>query len=125
MGTAFCAHETGGGYCWVDATGGGDAGIEYLAVSETVHLVSDNEQSVVEPEPTFLKVIVDTLSWRLLGCLVVGDHASTLANSAAIAIESGLSVKRLREIPTTQPSVLEALWHPYHGFCGTDKQRDG
>jgi dihydrolipoamide dehydrogenase len=84
-------------------------GIEYLAVSDTVQLVSDTEQSIVEPEPTFLKVIVDTLSWRLLGCLVVGDHASTLANSAAIAIESGLSVKRLREIPMTQPSALEAL----------------
>jgi pyruvate/2-oxoglutarate dehydrogenase complex dihydrolipoamide dehydrogenase (E3) component len=58
--------------------------VNYLAVSDTVQLVSDNEQSVVEPEPTFLKVIVDTLSERLLGCLVVGDHASAIANSAAI-----------------------------------------
>jgi pyruvate/2-oxoglutarate dehydrogenase complex dihydrolipoamide dehydrogenase (E3) component len=76
-------------------------GIDYLAVSDTVQLVSDNEQSIFEPEPTFLKVIVDTLSWRLLGCLVVGDHASAIANSTAIAIESGLSVERLREISMT------------------------
>ncbi len=84
-------------------------GIEYLAVSDTIHLVSDNERSVVEPEPTFLKVIVDPQTWHLLGCLVVGDHASVITNSAAIAIESGLSVKNLREIPLTQPSAMEAL----------------
>jgi dihydrolipoamide dehydrogenase len=84
-------------------------GIEYLAAAETIQLVSDNERSVVEPEPTFLKVMVDPQTWRLLGCLVVGDHASVIANCAAIAIESGLSVKNLREIPLTQPSAMEAL----------------
>jgi pyruvate/2-oxoglutarate dehydrogenase complex dihydrolipoamide dehydrogenase (E3) component len=84
-------------------------GVEYLAVSDAVQLVSDNEQSIVEPEPTFLKVIVDSQSWHLLGCLVVGDHASAIVNSAAIAIESGLSIKKLRDIPMTQPSALEAL----------------
>jgi dihydrolipoamide dehydrogenase len=84
-------------------------GIEYLAVCDTVHLVSDDGRSVIEPEATFLKVMVDTHSWRLLGCLVVGDHAAAIVNSAAIAIESGLSVKKLREIPMTQPSALEAL----------------
>ena len=84
-------------------------GIEYLAVCDTVDLVSDDGRSVIEPEATFLKVMVDTHSWHLLGCLVVGDHAAAIANSAAIAIESGLSVKKLREIPMTQPSALEAL----------------
>jgi dihydrolipoamide dehydrogenase len=84
-------------------------GVEYLAVCDTIHLVSDSERSLVEPEPTFLKVIVDPHNWHLLGCLVVGDHASTIANSAASGIESGLSVKNLREIPLTQPSAMEAL----------------
>jgi dihydrolipoamide dehydrogenase len=84
-------------------------GIEYLVVCDAVHLVSDDQRSVIEPEATFLKVLVDMHSWHLLGCLVVGDHAATIANSAAIAIESGLSVKKLREIPMSQPSALEAL----------------
>jgi dihydrolipoamide dehydrogenase len=84
-------------------------GIEYLAVCDTTHLVSDSERSLVEPEPTFLKVIVDPHNWHLLGCLVVGDHASTIVNSATIAMESGLSVKNLREIPLAQPSAMEAL----------------
>ena len=84
-------------------------GIEYLAAAETIQLDSDNQRSVVEPEPTFLKVMVDPQTWRLLGCLAVGDHASVIANCAAIAIESGMSVKNLREIPLAQPSVMEAL----------------
>jgi dihydrolipoamide dehydrogenase len=84
-------------------------GIEYLTVCDTVHLVSDDGRSIIEPEATFLKVMVDTHSQRLLGCLVVGDHAAAIVNSAAIAIESGLSVKKLCEIPMTQPSALEAL----------------
>jgi pyruvate/2-oxoglutarate dehydrogenase complex dihydrolipoamide dehydrogenase (E3) component len=84
-------------------------GIEYLAAAETIQLVSDNERSVVQPEPTFLKVMVDPQTWRLLGCLVVGDNASVIANCAALAIESGMSVKNLREIPLTQPSAMEAL----------------
>jgi pyruvate/2-oxoglutarate dehydrogenase complex dihydrolipoamide dehydrogenase (E3) component len=84
-------------------------GIEYLAVSDTVHLISDDGRSVVEPEPTFLKVIVDSNTWHLLGCLVVGDHASAIANVAAIAIETGLTIKKLREMPLAQPSALEAL----------------
>ena len=84
-------------------------GIEYLTVSDTIHLVSDNERSVVEPEPTFLKAIIDPQTLYLLGCLVVGDHAAVIANSAAIAIGSGLSIKNLREMPLAQPSAMEAL----------------
>jgi dihydrolipoamide dehydrogenase len=84
-------------------------GIDYLAVCNTIDLVSDSERSLVDPEPTFLKVIVDRHNWHLLGCLVVGDHASTIVNSVAVGMESGLSVKKLREIPLAQPSTMEAL----------------
>jgi dihydrolipoamide dehydrogenase len=84
-------------------------GLEYLAVSDTIRLISDNERSVIDPEPTFLKVIIDSRSRHLLGCLVVGDHAPVIANIAAIAMRSGLSVEKLREIPLAQPSASEAL----------------
>ncbi len=84
-------------------------GIEYLAVSDTIRLMSDNERSVVDPEPTFLKVIIDSHSRHLLGCLVVGDHAPVIANIAAIAMNSGLGVEKLREISLVQPSASEAL----------------
>ena len=84
-------------------------GIEYLAVSDSVCLMSDNERSVIDPEPTFVKVLIDAHSRHLLGCLVLGDHAPVVANIAAIAIRSGLSVEKLREMPLAQPSASEAL----------------
>jgi dihydrolipoamide dehydrogenase len=87
----------------------GAQGIEYLAVSDTVGLMSDNERSVIDPEPTFIKVMIDAHSRHLLGCLVVGDHAPVIANIAAIAIRSGLSVEKLRDMPLAQPSASEAL----------------
>lgn len=84
-------------------------GIEYLALSDTIRLMSDNERSVIDPEPTFLKVIIDSHSRHLLGCLVVGDHAPVIINIAAIAMNAGLGVEKLREISLVQPSASEAL----------------
>jgi dihydrolipoamide dehydrogenase len=84
-------------------------GIECLVASESIRLVSDDERSVIDPEPTFVKIIVDAGSRHLLGCLVVGDHAPVIANIAAIAMRSGLSIDKLREIPPAQPSASEAL----------------
>jgi dihydrolipoamide dehydrogenase len=93
---------------WTDQEAAAE-GLEYLAVSDTIRLISDNERSVIDPEPTFLKVIIDSRSRHLLGCLVVGDHAPVIVNIAAIAMRSGLSVEKLRDIPLAQPSASEAL----------------
>jgi pyruvate/2-oxoglutarate dehydrogenase complex dihydrolipoamide dehydrogenase (E3) component len=93
---------------WTEQEAGAQ-GIEYLAVSDTICLMSDNERSVVDPEPTFVKVLINTHTRHLLGCLVVGDHAPVIANVAAIAIRSGLSVETLCEMPLVQPSASEAL----------------
>jgi dihydrolipoamide dehydrogenase len=83
--------------------------LEFLSVSDTISLMSDNERSVIDPEPTFLKVIIDLHTRHLLGCLVVGDHAPVIANIAAIAMNSGMGVEKLREISLVQPSASEAL----------------
>ena len=93
---------------WTDQEAAAE-GLEYLAVSDTIRLISDNERSVIDPEPTFLKVLIDSRSRHLLGCLVVGDHAPAIVNIAAIAMRSGLSVEKLRDIPLAQPSASEAL----------------
>jgi len=83
--------------------------VEYRTVSDTISLVSDNPRSIIDPEPTFLKVIIDSKSRQLLGCLVAGDHAPAIANTAAIAIRSGISVGDLCEFGLTQLSATEAL----------------
>jgi Pyruvate/2-oxoglutarate dehydrogenase complex, dihydrolipoamide dehydrogenase (E3) component, and related enzymes len=84
-------------------------GIDCVAVSNTIFLVSDNPRSIIDPEPTFLKVIVDAKTRRLLGCCVAGDHAPAIVNIATIALRSGMTVDRLREFGLTQPSAAEAL----------------
>jgi len=84
-------------------------GIECVVVKDTVRLISDNDRSVIEPEPTFVQVIIDVHTMHLVGCLVVGDHAAVIANCAAIAMRSGLGVDKLREFPLAQPSAVDAL----------------
>jgi dihydrolipoamide dehydrogenase len=77
--------------------------------SDTIFLVSDDPRSVIDPEPTFIKVIMDSKYDRLLGCLAVGDHAPTIVNTAAIAIKTGIKIEDLRQIGLTQLSATEAL----------------
>ena len=77
--------------------------------SETLFLVSDNPRSVIDPEPTFIKVIVDSKYDRFLGCLAVGDSAPTIVNTAAMAIRTGIKIDDLRQLGLTQLSATEAL----------------
>jgi dihydrolipoamide dehydrogenase len=84
-------------------------GIEFNVVSESMRLVSDDDRSVIDPVPTFLKAIVDSRSRKLLGCLVVGDHAAVIANIASIAIRLETPIDQFRDIPLAQPSAADAL----------------
>lgn len=85
------------------------AGFPCRIASDTLFLVSDDPRSVINPEPTFVKVIVDSKYDGLLGCLAVGDHAPTIVNTAAIAIRTGIKVDELRPLGLNQLSATEAL----------------
>jgi dihydrolipoamide dehydrogenase len=84
-------------------------GIEFAVASESMRLASDDERSVVDPEPTFVKAIIDVQTRNLLGCLVVGDHAAVIVNIASIAIRLKTSIDQLCQIPLAQPSAVDAL----------------
>jgi dihydrolipoyl dehydrogenase len=84
-------------------------GIEVNVLSASMRLTSDDDRTVIDPEPTFLKVVVDARSRTLLGCLVVGDHAAVIANVAAIAIHLKTPIRQLCDIPLAQPSAADAL----------------
>ncbi|MBV8141429.1 MAG: NAD(P)/FAD-dependent oxidoreductase, partial [Verrucomicrobia bacterium] len=84
-------------------------GLECQVASETIRLVSDLERSVIDPEPTFVKVIIDSASRHFLGCLAVGDHAPVIVNIATIAMKSGLTIDQLLETSLIQPSASQAL----------------
>jgi len=85
------------------------AGIDSVVIKESTQLVLDDDRSVIDPEPTFVKVIVDARSLHLLGCLAVGNHAPVITNTAAIAMRAGLTIDKIREIPLAQPSAVDAL----------------
>jgi dihydrolipoamide dehydrogenase len=74
-------------------------GFDCMAISEDIRLVSDDARSIADPEPTFLKIVIESRSRRLLGCLVV----------AIMHRRFGVSIDKLREIPLAQPSASEAL----------------
>lgn len=84
-------------------------GLEYLVVADTLRLASDTERSIVDPEPTFLKALVDTRSRCLIGLLAVGDHAPVIVNIATIAMRSGITIDQLLQMPLIQPSASQAL----------------
>jgi dihydrolipoamide dehydrogenase len=84
-------------------------GLEYRVVSDTIRLVSDIERTMIDPEVTFLKVIIDSRARCLLGCLAVGDHAPVIVNIATIAMKSGLTIDQLLQMPLIQPSASQAL----------------
>ncbi|MBV8900344.1 MAG: NAD(P)/FAD-dependent oxidoreductase [Verrucomicrobia bacterium] len=85
------------------------SGVEFAVASTSMRLVSDDDRSLVDPEPTVVKIIINPQSRTLLGCLVIGDHAAVIANVAAIAIHSKMPIEQLREIPMAQPSAADAL----------------
>ena len=78
-------------------------------MSDTIRLVSDIERSVVDPELTFLKVIVSSRFRNSLGCLAVGDHAPVIINIATMAMKTELTIDQLLQMPLLQPSASDAL----------------
>jgi dihydrolipoamide dehydrogenase len=84
-------------------------GVEFAVASTSLRRVSDDDRSLVDPEPTLVKAIINPQTRTLLGCVVVGDHAAVIANVAAIAVYSKMSIDGLRDVPMAQPSAADAL----------------
>lgn len=83
--------------------------VKFVVTTTSMRLMTDDDRSLIDPEPTFVKAIVDSQSRTLLGCLIIGDHAAIIANVAAMAIRLKVPVEELHEIPMAQPSAADAL----------------
>ncbi|MBV9916410.1 MAG: NAD(P)/FAD-dependent oxidoreductase [Solirubrobacterales bacterium] len=65
---------------------------------------------IIDGRPSgFCKLIVDRRRHAILGCHIVGERAVELAQSAAIAIASGLTVEQLALVPFSFPTYANAL----------------
>jgi pyruvate/2-oxoglutarate dehydrogenase complex dihydrolipoamide dehydrogenase (E3) component len=87
----------------------GKAGLELMAHTQTFRLLTDDERSVVDPAPTFLKILIQSESRQIFGVHVIGRQAAEIVNLASVAIRCQLTLEQLLEIPLVHPSATEAL----------------
>ena len=85
------------------------AGHNIEVLAETVRLVTDDDRSVVDPQPIKIRLVVQPETRKLLGCQIVGAKAAEIVNLAATAIRTGLSVAQLADLVMVHPSASEAL----------------
>jgi dihydrolipoamide dehydrogenase len=85
------------------------AGHNIEVIAETVQLVTDDDRSVVDPQPIKIRLVVQPETRKLLGCQIVGAKAAEIVNLAATAIRTGLSVTQLADLVMVHPSAAEAL----------------
>jgi dihydrolipoamide dehydrogenase len=85
------------------------AGHNIEVIAETVQLVTDDDRSVVDPQPIKIRLVVQPETRKLLGCQIVGAKAAEIVNLAATAIRTGLSVTQLADLVMVHPSASEAL----------------
>jgi pyruvate/2-oxoglutarate dehydrogenase complex dihydrolipoamide dehydrogenase (E3) component len=57
----------------------------------------------------FCKLIVDRVTYKILGCHVVGERAVEIAQIAAIAMAAGMRVDELAHVPLSFPTYAGIL----------------
>jgi dihydrolipoamide dehydrogenase len=87
----------------------GRAGLDVIAHSQTFRLVTDDERTVTNPSETMLKVLIQSESRQILGVHAVGHQAAEIVNFVSVAIQSGLSLEELMQVPLVHPSTAEAI----------------
>jgi pyruvate/2-oxoglutarate dehydrogenase complex dihydrolipoamide dehydrogenase (E3) component len=85
------------------------AGHEIEILEETLRLVTDDDRTVVDPEPIHIRLVVQPETRTLLGCHAVGEKAAEIVNLAATALSAGLSVAQLVDLAMVHPSASESL----------------
>jgi pyruvate/2-oxoglutarate dehydrogenase complex dihydrolipoamide dehydrogenase (E3) component len=85
------------------------AGHEIEILEERLRLVTDDDRTVVDPEPIHIRLVVQPETRTLLGCHAVGEKAAEIVNLAATALSAGLSVAQLVDLAMVHPSASESL----------------
>jgi dihydrolipoamide dehydrogenase len=86
-----------------------DAGQDIEVLEETLRLVTDDDRSVVDPEPLQIRLVVKPETRTLLGCQAVGEKAAEIVNLGGMALSTGLSVTQVVDLSMVHPSASEAL----------------
>jgi pyruvate/2-oxoglutarate dehydrogenase complex dihydrolipoamide dehydrogenase (E3) component len=71
--------------------------------------MTDDDLSVVYPEPLQIRLVVKPETRTLLGCQAVGEKAAEIVNLAGMALSTPLSVTQVADLAMVHPSASEAL----------------
>jgi pyruvate/2-oxoglutarate dehydrogenase complex dihydrolipoamide dehydrogenase (E3) component len=85
------------------------AGHQVDVISENLSLITDDDATMIEPDKNLLKLIVQSSTGRILGCLAIGSRAAELVNVGSMAIRSGVFAQRLADVSLIHPSASEAM----------------
>jgi dihydrolipoamide dehydrogenase len=67
-------------------------------------------RSIIDGRPTgFCKIVADRENHTILGCHIVGERAVELAQLAAVAVASDMTVRQLALVPFSFPTYANAL----------------
>ena len=86
-----------------------EAGVDLEARSSIVRLVTSEDRTVAEPSRTQVKLIVESCTKKIQGCVIIGNGAAEVINLAALAIQSGVTARDLERLLVVHPSVSVAL----------------
>ncbi|MBV8587870.1 MAG: NAD(P)/FAD-dependent oxidoreductase [Verrucomicrobia bacterium] len=93
---------------WTEAEANA-AGHEVVIFTENLFLQTDDDTTVVQPGQLRIKLVVQSGSHRILGCLAIGAEAAEILNLVSTAIRFGLTATQLTELSLVHPSASEAL----------------
>jgi pyruvate/2-oxoglutarate dehydrogenase complex dihydrolipoamide dehydrogenase (E3) component len=85
------------------------AGHQVDVICENLPLITDDDATMIEPDKNLLKLIVQSSTGRILGCLAIGSRAAELVNVGSMAIRSGVFAQRLADLSLIHPSASEAM----------------
>jgi dihydrolipoamide dehydrogenase len=85
------------------------AGHQVDVISENLPLITDDDATMIEPDRNLVKLVVQSSTGRILGCVAVGSRAAEFVNLASTAIRSGLFAQRFADLSLIHPSASEAL----------------
>ena len=93
---------------WTEAEANA-AGHEVEVFAESLLLQTDDDATVVQPGHLRIKLVVQSGSHRILGCLAIGAGAVEILNLISTAIRFGLTATQLADLSLVHPSASEAL----------------
>jgi dihydrolipoamide dehydrogenase len=64
-----------------------------------------------------VKIMYDDSNGKIMGAMIIGEHASEMIHEMIAAMEAGMTVDRLSNVlhghPTLSELIGDALFHPF------------